>query len=466
MERNANPNLVFRLKVEETVSPALNSSTLKIALQYKNTSGEKIYNHAGEYVVKVNGSTVVERTITQNFLDFSGEYVNCLSNWLNENQLTYTYQHDSSGNGTFTVSAEIKADSLLMVYRTVGSAEISENYTSVDTSLPTVSNFKISADKYGLNARVSFDVAHSTYKVNEVIFVLKNLTLTQADKRTKHSLYAALDTATNDYSLVFEKYPMSLSGSVAFNLDADIPSEAPLKSGGSYNWKLTVKAQNGKSVVKTGTLKVPQKVTGITCDSIINIMQGETAQLNYSVIPTNAQLQTVTFTSSDTSVATVNANGVITAKEISEAFKTAVITVKTTDGGYTAKCTVNVTTSAAFPSMSEIKDYLTADMFSKLVYAAAVIRGELIDAGATVDAFETITVSGKNMPVVSIMPAFVSIEANCRKLKTAAESLGLTASGLPSSAQKINKQNTNWITVVNNWIKFLNNLHSTINGGG
>lgn len=465
MERNANPNLVFRLKVEETVNPATNNSTLKIALQYKNTSGEKIYSHAGNYVIKVNGSTVVENTITQNFLDTSGEYVNCLSNWLNERQLTYTYQHDSSGGGSFTVSAEIKADSLLTVYRTVGSATIFENYTSVDTSLPTVSNFRISADRYGLNARVSFDVAHSTYKVNEVRFVLKNLTLAQVQKRNKYALRYALDTATNDYSLVFEKSPMSLSGSVAFNLDADTPSEAPLKSGGSYNYKLTVKAQNGKSVVKTGTLKVPQKVTGITCDSIINIMQGETAQLSYSVIPTNSQLQTVTFTSSDTSVATVDSNGIITAKEITEAFKTAVITVKTTDGGYTAKCTVNVTTSAAFPSLYAVTDYLTADMFSKLVYAAAVIRGELIDAGATVAAFETITVPGRNMSIVSIMPAFVSLEANCRKLKTAAESLSITTKGLPSSDQKINKQNTDWLTVVNNWIVFLNSLHSTLGGG-
>lgn len=462
MERNANPNLVFRLKVEETVNPALNSSELNWALQYKNTSGEKIYNHEGEYLIKINGSTVINKTIKQNFLDFSGEYTDCISNWLKDK---VTYQHNSSGNGSFSISVQLKADSILSYYRTVGSAEISENYTSVDTSLPTVSNFKISADRYGLNARVSFDFAHSTYKVNEVRFVLKNLTLAQVQKRNKYALHYALDTATNDYSLVFEKYPMSLSGSVAFNLDADTPSEAPLKSGGSYNYKLTVTAQNGKSVIKTGTLKVPQKVTGVTCDSNINIMQGETAQLNYSVVPANAQLQTVTFTSSDTTVATVDSNGIITAKEITEAFKTAVITVKTTDGGYTAKCTVNVTTSAAFPHFSVVKEYLTAADFQKLIFAAAVIRGELIDAGATVAAFETITVPGRNMPIVSIMPAFVSLEANCRKLKTAAESLGVTTKGLPSSVQKINKQNTDWLTVVNNWIVFLNSLHSSLGGG-
>ena len=65
---------------------------------------------------------------------------------------------------------------------------------------------------------------------------------------------------------------------------------------------------------------------------------GENATLVATVLPENADDKTVTWTSSNTAVATVDATGKVTAIAAGEA----VITVTTTDGGKTATCTVKV----------------------------------------------------------------------------------------------------------------------------
>lgn len=80
-------------------------------------------------------------------------------------------------------------------------------------------------------------------------------------------------------------------------------------------------------------------VTGVTVSpSTLELKEGTTGTLTAAVAPTNAANKTITWSSSDESVATVN-EGTVTA--IAEG--TATITVKTSDGGYTATCAVTVT---------------------------------------------------------------------------------------------------------------------------
>ena len=68
----------------------------------------------------------------------------------------------------------------------------------------------------------------------------------------------------------------------------------------------------------------------------------KTATLAYTVLPVNAENKAVTWSSNKPEVATVDpATGLITAVSIG----TAIITVTTVDGGYTAKCTVTVPTN-------------------------------------------------------------------------------------------------------------------------
>ncbi len=79
-------------------------------------------------------------------------------------------------------------------------------------------------------------------------------------------------------------------------------------------------------------------VTGVTLDQTTLILaKGGTATLNAVVAPTDASNQGVSWSSSDTSVATVT-GGVVTARGAG----TATITVTTDDGGKRAGCTVKV----------------------------------------------------------------------------------------------------------------------------
>ncbi len=80
-------------------------------------------------------------------------------------------------------------------------------------------------------------------------------------------------------------------------------------------------------------------VTGITLSPTTKTMYaGESSMLTPTITPDNATNKSVTWTSSDPTIASVDENGIV--KAIKEG--TATITAKTNDGGFTATCTVTV----------------------------------------------------------------------------------------------------------------------------
>jgi len=85
-------------------------------------------------------------------------------------------------------------------------------------------------------------------------------------------------------------------------------------------------------------------VTGIntTSPTSVSIEKGKTATLSVSVAPSNATNKTVSWSSDDTSVATVS-NGIVTGKAVG----TAVISATTQDGSYSVSFTVSVTSPVA-----------------------------------------------------------------------------------------------------------------------
>ena len=84
-------------------------------------------------------------------------------------------------------------------------------------------------------------------------------------------------------------------------------------------------------------------VTGVSLNtSSVSLGKGETTQLVASVQPAEATDPNVDFSSDTPSVAMVTSEGLVTAIEAG----TAIITVTTEDGGFTASCTVTVTASS------------------------------------------------------------------------------------------------------------------------
>ena len=115
-------------------------------------------------------------------------------------------------------------------------------------------------------------------------------------------------------------------------------------STGSATISATATDGSGKAAYCTVTVTgstVP--VQGVTLNKAsMVIKRGTTGTLTATVTPANATDKTVSWSSSDTSIATVS-SGVVTGVAVG----TATITVTTTDGGKTATCTVNVTANGS-----------------------------------------------------------------------------------------------------------------------
>lgn len=91
--------------------------------------------------------------------------------------------------------------------------------------------------------------------------------------------------------------------------------------------------------VPKSTQSTTISVTSVSLNrSSATLEKGDTLSLSATVSPSNASNKSVTWSSSNTSVATVSSSGVVTAKSAG----TATITVKTSDGNKTAKCTITV----------------------------------------------------------------------------------------------------------------------------
>ncbi len=83
----------------------------------------------------------------------------------------------------------------------------------------------------------------------------------------------------------------------------------------------------------------PSEVTSVSLNKTeLSLQIGETACLTATVLPTTAKLKTVSWQSTNPSVATVDGNGNVTAVALGQTD----IIVTTTDGAHTATCTVDV----------------------------------------------------------------------------------------------------------------------------
>ena len=114
---------------------------------------------------------------------------------------------------------------------------------------------------------------------------------------------------------------------------------------------LTVVVGEGDNVISKTLTVVPKPVpvTGVRItEGDQTLEKGQTVQLNAIVEPEDATNKAVTWTSSEDSIATVSATGLVTGFSAG----TATITVTTQDGNYTASINVRVTAPVAQPKAS------------------------------------------------------------------------------------------------------------------
>ena len=209
---------------------------------------------------------------------------------------------------------------------------------------------------------------------------------------------------------------------------------------------------------------VIQKVTGVALDvETATLRIGEqTLQLNATVAPEDATDKSLVWTSSNTGVASVDENGLVTPLAPGETD----ITVTTVDGGFTAVCkvtvvqpvlsitlnaaTININPNMTFELIAQINpsnatnqelEWTSADETIAVVDQNGVVRG--VDAG--VDGRETvITVTSKDSGVsatcvVRVTKDVVGVVLDCTfKWLAAGSSFQLTATVIPADATNKN----------------------------
>jgi hypothetical protein len=143
-----------------------------------------------------------------------------------------------------------------------------------------------------------------------------------------------------------------------FNVTGDVPSN-------------TIIVNSPLSVVN---------VTGVTLNaSPVNLVTGMTFALTASIIPPNATVKDVTWSSGNTAAATVSTSGLVTAV----APGTAVITATTVQGGFTATCTIQVYPQATVTGVANGGIY-TSPTTITISNGTATLNGVPFASGSTV----------------------------------------------------------------------------------
>ena len=199
----------------------------------------------------------------------------------------------------------------------------------------------------------------------------------------------------------------------------------------------TVKAQ--EVIIEGGDTPSVINVSSVQLnESAMSLSVGETGNLTATVNPSDATDKTVTWTSSNTAVATVDANGKVTAV----APGTAVIVVTTKDGGKTASCTVTVSsTTVPVESITLDKTSLSLAEGETATILATVspdnATNKAVNWTSSNTAVATVDANG-NVTAVSA-GTIVIIASTADGGKTAFCNVTVTASAVPVESVSLNK---------------------------
>lgn len=454
-----------RLKLVE--EPIVNINRSKLDVYIIRTNSGKEADGGNEYLkLTVNGEVVFDKTYGTKAVPANSTQEVFIK--------TFYVNHNSDGAGPLNVSATYKCDyiegwGMDIFWWTIATAEFTGNFTPIDMSNPLISDVIVKSNRYGIDSSASFKASHSAYSITSAQFTLYGLTREQAayryGKATEADKSDYSKISDDNYKLVLTKTSnLSESNNLFFDLDDISSGEYPLESGKHYSYDITVTALNGKSRKMSGSFYVPQKVTGIICESEINLLPGDTTELLYEVYPNNAEEKGVIFKSSDPTIAAVSEEGKITA--VSEG--TCVITVTTVDvgspdaeSGFWAASYIYVIDKAQFPKLETIQ-YLSTREITKLDFAINFLREKLTEKGISVPQLIQITNKGRAHPVREIKKMLDDINLNCITLKNA--SVAFYDTGDILSQTNLIKENTesNWYLIINDWIRFLNELNSRV----
>ncbi len=227
-----------------------------------------------------------------------------------------------------TLAATVKPDNA--TNKTVSWSSSNASVASVDAS------GKVSAVAEGtatITAKAGDKTATCSVTVTKKVVAVESVTLDKSSLELNEGETATLTATVKPDNASDKTVTWSSSKTSVATVDANGKVTAVAEG----NATITAKAGNKSATCSVTVTKNVVAVESITLDkSSLELTEGETATLTATVKPDNATNKTVTWTSSSSSIATVDQNGKITA--VSEG--TATITAKA--GDKTATCSVTV----------------------------------------------------------------------------------------------------------------------------
>ena len=237
---------------------------------------------------------------------------------------------------------------------------------------------------------------------------------------TEGTSYSQTLTATGTAPITWSiAEDSSLPAGLSLGADTGVISGIPTADG-TFNFTVTATNDYG-SDSKEFTLTIDQQgtihVTSVSLDKTsLELTEGGTDTLTATITPNNATNKNVTWESSNTSVATVDANGLVTAVSAG----TATITVTTADGGFTATCEVTVKpaeytvtvladgngSASASPATAEAGTTVTLTAKPDSGYHLA--RWEVIEGDVTISG-NSFTMPAENVTVRAVFSPIVNI---------------------------------------------------------
>ncbi|MDE6480399.1 MAG: Ig-like domain-containing protein, partial [Muribaculaceae bacterium] len=229
---------------------------------------------------------------------------------------------------------------LIATIQPADATDKSLNWTSSDESIATVSdNGEVTAVKAG-TATITVSAANGvsatcTVTVESGIIGVASVTLDKTELSLTEGESATL-TATVNPADATDK---TLSWTSSDESVATVSANGEVTAINAGTATIIVSSANGKTATCTVTVeaKVIEVASVVLDQSELSMTEGESATLTATVNPEDATDKSLTWTSSDESVATVSANGEVKALKAG----TATITV-TSANGKSASCTVKV----------------------------------------------------------------------------------------------------------------------------
>lgn len=185
------------------------------------------------------------------------------------------------------------------------------------------------------------------------------------------------------------------------------------------NGTASIKAAAGSVSAETDPITVVTPVSGVTLDaSTLELYAGaEPSTLRATVMPSTASNTQLTWTSSNQAVATVDAQGMV--RPVAPG--SAVVTVRTANGSFTATCTVTVKQHAEGISLDKRTLSLSGASTSDLKATVApdnatnkdVVWSVSDEKVATVDAQGKVTAVGKGEATVTVSTADGGLSDTC-----------------------------------------------------